>query len=185
MKIKYPKPKNYIGPYQIAEKLLFWVKEDDDNDTIADKLGAKLDSSKYFMKVIDWLAKCRRDRPKIKIDPWDTWSMDYTLAPIILHMLKQLQKSSHGAPYVDNEDVPEELRCYENPVDDVDENHFKRWDYILEEMIFAMGAIASEDSWEEQFFKNRVFDKEGYKIYSDRITRGTTLFGKYFRALWD
>ena len=35
---------------------------------------------------------------KIHIDPWDTWSMDYTLALIILPMLNQLKESKHGAP---------------------------------------------------------------------------------------
>src|SRR6056300_1762589 len=47
---------------------------------------------------------------KIRIDPWDTWSMDHTLAPIILPMLKQLKETKHGAPYVDPKDVPIELR---------------------------------------------------------------------------
>ena len=51
-----------------------------------------------------------KQKTKIKINSWDTWSMDYTLAHIILPMLKQLKKTHHGAPYVDNTDVPKKLR---------------------------------------------------------------------------
>jgi hypothetical protein len=49
-------------------------------------------------------------KKSIRIDPWDTWSMDHTLADIILPMLKQLRKTQHGAPCTDDEDVPEHLR---------------------------------------------------------------------------
>jgi hypothetical protein len=63
----------------------------------------------------------------VKIDPWDTWSMDHTLAPIILPMLKQLKATKHGAPYVDLDDRPEELKA-ERPTDyDVDEHHIGSW----------------------------------------------------------
>ena len=50
-----------------------------------------------------------KQRKSIKIDPWDTWNMDHTLAEIILPMLKQLRKTQLGAPYTDD-DVPEEIR---------------------------------------------------------------------------
>ena len=52
----------------------------------------------------------RPDRDiQVQIDPWDTWSMDHTLAHIILPMLKQLRNTKHGSPNVDNTDVPEYL----------------------------------------------------------------------------
>ena len=38
----------------------------------------------------------------VKIDYWDTWSMDHTLSYIIVPMLKQLKATKHGAPYVDD-----------------------------------------------------------------------------------
>jgi len=107
--------------------------------------------SKGIMWVLD------RVHPKIeyvKIDRWDTWSMDHTLAPIILPMLKQLQKTKHGSPGVDDEDVPEELKSTSAPPKenewDTDENWFKRWDWVLDEMIFAFECKV-DDSWEEAF----------------------------------
>jgi hypothetical protein len=70
-------------------------------------------------------------KKSIRIDPWDTWSMDHTLADIIYPMLKQLRKTAHGAPCTDDEDVPEHLRSTKAKPKknewDVDEFHFKRW----------------------------------------------------------
>ena len=56
-------------------------------------------------------------------------------------MLRQLRETKHGAPYTDDADVPEELRKSAAPPTehewDTDDNHFKRWDWILDEMIFS------------------------------------------------
>ncbi len=57
-----------------------------------------------------------KNEPKVSvhIDDFDTWSMDHTLAPIILPMLVQLQETKHGAPMVEMLDVPKELRATKN-----------------------------------------------------------------------
>ena len=53
------------------------------------------------------------------------------------------------APLVDDEDVPEELRSTAAPAKendwDVDENHFKRWDWVLDEMIWAFEQALNYD----------------------------------------
>ena len=53
--------------------------------------------------------------------------MDHTLAMIIVPMLKQLKETKHGAPFVDDEDVPEELKSTSAPAKendwDTDDNH--------------------------------------------------------------
>src|SRR6056300_10124 len=94
---------------------------------------------------------------KVHIDKWDTWSMDHTLAPIILPMLKQLKETKHGAPYVESADVPKELRinvhqkvAYKKD-GTTDENFFKRWDWILDEMIWAFEQKC-RDHWEEDYY---------------------------------
>lgn len=124
------------------------------------------------------------NNPRIEeviIEPFDTWSMDHTLSLIIVPMLKQLKETQHGAPYVDDEDVPEEIRSTSAPPKendwDVDGNHFKRWEWVMDEMIWAFTQI-KEDEIDPT-------DMEEYKIRNDRIKRGTTLFGKYYKGLWD
>jgi hypothetical protein len=95
----------------------------------------------------------------VRIDRWDTWSMDSTLAAIVLPMLRQLQDTKHGAPHVDDEDVPEVLRSTaaepkENEWD-TDSNHFLRWDWVLDEMIWAFEQKVADDA-EGQFFDQIV-----------------------------
>jgi len=123
-------------------------------------------------------------RVNVRIDPWDTWSMDNTLAHIILPMLEQLVDTKNGAPYVDDEDVPEELRSTSAPPKedeyDVDANHFSRWDWVLDEMIYAFRAKVED---EEPYFKFE--DPERAMKESERRRNGFRLFGKYYESLWD
>ncbi len=89
---------------------------------------------------------------QITIDKWDTWSMDHTLALIVLPMLKQLKETKHGAPVVDNDDVPKELRMPEGWKDErcnvdgeTDPHFFVRWDYVMNEMIYAFQSKLEDD----------------------------------------
>jgi hypothetical protein len=158
------------------------------------------------------IAKLQGERViKIQIDPWDTWSVDHTLSMIILPMLKQLKETQHGAPFVDDEDVPDELKSTSAPAKendwDTDDNHFKRWDYILPCMIWSFEKLVDDD-WEKEFSsgnhetltikredglyemikgENDTFtiDHEGMKKVNDRIQNGLRLFAKHYRGLWD
>ena len=119
----------------------------------------------------------------VKIDKFDTWNMDVTLAYIIVPMLKQLKKVKHGAPFVDNEDVSDELRASDEDLHtyskngETDEHYFDRWDYVMDEMIFAF-----QSKLDEQFFSDDIIN---YDAYTDRINNGFKLFGKYYNGLWD
>ena len=74
-------------------------------------LEAIEDAIQSVYNVVNWAWLDRRTQTtKVRIDKWDTWSMDHTLAHIVLPMLVQLKESKHGAPYVYPEDVPTELR---------------------------------------------------------------------------
>ena len=179
MKIYLSKPRyHWISPYTMLDYAFFWTdwsrcsrnkslqRTIDDLDTV--KAGGKSsyverpewcdrwsDRLEPISKAIMWvLDRVHPEIKIIKIDRWDTWSMDHTLSPIILPMLKQLKEAKHGAPFVDDEDVPEHLRSTAAPAKenewDTDENHFKRWDWAMDEMIFAFECKV-DDSWEEPF----------------------------------
>jgi hypothetical protein len=183
------------------EVVFFWRKIDYD-EPIIDKWSDRLAPvCQGIQKVLDFI------HPKInyvKIDRWDTWSMDYTLSFIIVPMLKQLKETKHGAPFVDDEDVPEELKSTSAPPKenewDTDENHFKRWDWALNEMIWAFEQNLDHDS-EDKFFDHAEWDEKekdfgknlhkikidqvGLKAHQDRKANGFRLFGKYYQGLWD
>lgn len=215
MKVYFSKYRDHwLSPYVILEKVFFWRDIDYDEPIIekwADRLAPICRAIQSFLDFI------HPEIRYVKIDKWDTWSMDYTLGIIILPMLKQLRDTKHGAPFVDDEDVPEELKSTSAPPKDnewgTDANHFKRWDWVLDEMIFAFESKLDE-SWRKQFEsgvhdlytepcewdengKPKLYemkkgpndtyhcDYEGMKVVEDRIQNGFRLLGKYFQSLWD
>ena len=214
MKVKIKKYATWLGPYQLVEKIFFWARQ-------KDALGIEREAD-WVYNIGDWLAHTwfggwwsgvannwthyhGKRQVKVRIDPWDTWSMDHTLAYIVLPMLKQLKETKHGAPVVNNRDVPKELRS-DAIEGDVSATHFQKWDWVLDEMIFAFES--KHNDWEEQFHAGKddtrwidldngmsemvkgpndtfKIDWVGRKAYQKRITNGFRLFGTYFENLWD
>ena len=148
------------------------------------------DGIQNVYNIFNWIWFDRRtQKVKVRIDKWDTWSMDHTLAPIILPMLKQLKETKHGAPYVYPEDVPAKLRPTKNELLDytrkseTDTKWFDRWDYVLDEMIWAFEQKCRDD-WMSDFNYNK-WDTEGANAHQKRMSQGFALFGKYYENLWD
>lgn len=191
MKVKIGPYINWLGPFQLAEKILFWMDKDDERvhnlgnffayGTFKPKKCDSLEDAwdeheTWLYKLLQWIHDKKRRKIVVRIDPYDTWSMDHTLAHIILPMLKQLKATKHGSPGVDNEDVPAVLHApagYQGY--DIDPNWHKRWDWVMDEMIWAF----------EQIVKDPEVSVEDYKEHYERVKRGTTLFGKYYQGLWD
>ena len=236
MKVNIGPYTNWFGPYQLAELLCFWVKKVPDEYGYKDKpewvhnFGTWLSEDKngkssllndFFL----WIDGHKKRKIKIHIDKYDTWSMDHTLAHIILPMLKQLRDTKHGSPLVDAEDVSEELRMtgYDDGSSQFrlkfeDDEHYekdswdithRRWEWVLNEMIFAFEHLI-DDSWEEAYRSGHIdmefvpcednpklsqmvdgpnhtykCDYDGMKKVYDRMDNGFRLFGKYYRGLWD
>lgn len=152
----------------------------------------------YHHWLYDWFGYTPKRKEKIRIDKYDTWSMDHTLAPIILPMLKQLKETKHGAPYVDPDDCPKDLRPKEQDEYGTDDTHFGRWDWVLDEMIWAFEQKCRDD-WTEDYYGPYIrsedgsmfggrfewTDDEGRKAHQERMSNGFRLFGKYYENLWD
>ena len=158
------------------------------------KIGNYPNHRFYHNWLYNWFGYSPKQKTSIKIHKWDTWSMDHTLAPIILPMLVQLKETKHGAPWVDDEDVPEELRSTSAPPKeneyDTDDFHFKRWDWILGEMIWAFEHKSKEmDAGDICADKCANFGdpvcKACMKETQERLTNAFALFGKYYENLWD
>ena len=137
------------------------------------------------------------------LDKWDSWSADHTIALIAAPLLQQLKLTKHGSGGVDDDDVPEELRSTSAPPKenewDIDDNWHKRWDWVLDEMIWAMTEHADGMGEQKFFDHSEVVDEAdimeqmaqikcdhvGLDAYGKRKQRGFELFGKYFQNLWD
>lgn len=184
MKVYIGPYRNWLGPYQLADYLQkIGVSED-----TCEKIGDWLCDTP-IEKFLIWFDRRKKRKIKIHIDRWDTWSADHTLALIILPMLKQIKESKHGAPQVDNEDVPEELRDNAeeqtkfNNTGHPSDKFFERWDYILDRMIYSFEHVLDTE-WESEYFSNGQYNREGYMARKEKIQNGLTLFGKYFQSLW-
>lgn len=133
-----------------------------------------------YNHTVNMLFDRREQRILVRIDRWDTWAMDYTLAKIILPMLKQLKATKHGAPLVEMQDRPKHLTGGAIDEYGLDEHHFEAWDWALDEMIYAFDCKANKD---ETYF--RLVDPDEVKAENARIHNGFVLFGKYYEGLWD
>jgi len=238
MKVYIGPYKNWFGPYHLAEKILFWMDKDKDDRvhnfgewlahgsvepepefrTGMDILSRKERPNTLLYRFLLWVESKRKRKIKIHIDPYDTWGMDSTLSMIILPMLKQLQATKHGAPLVDDDDVPEHLRSTaaeprENEWD-TDSNHFLRWDWVMDELIWTFEQLHPDCDWEDQYRTGEydlrsvpcewdeagkptlyqmkdgpnhtaVINYEGMKAHQERINNGLRLFGRYYQGLWD
>jgi hypothetical protein len=173
MKVWTSKYRNHwVSPYTVVEYVFFWTawsKCGRDRGIVEDK--DFVDHPAWVEQVTVYLDPICRAWAKfldivhprieyIKLDRWDTWSMYNTLADIILPMLKQLSESKHGAPFVDDDDVPEEFRSTsakkltkkQKDNGEIDEFHFARWDWVLCEMIWAFSQVAGEGDWENKYY---------------------------------
>lgn len=213
MKIKMGPYKNWIGPYQIADIVFFWLEKypDDKLDKrwdyqLHDRFGNWL-AKTWVMGFCEWIASKRKRKIKIHIDNYDVWSMEHTLSMIILPMLKELKANKMGYGWIDDEDAPEHIRSTApgaregiNNSWDWDRYAQDRHDYVMREMIWTFQQLSLDDH-ESQFYdhsecenpaddintqiRKLKVDQAGLDAHNKRIDNGLRLFAKYFRSLWD
>lgn len=182
MKVSIGPYRNWFGPYQIAKTILFWMDEDSDTvDKFYNWLAFNKDGSdSRISKFCRWIAKKHDRRIKVRIDHYDTWGMDHTLAYIILPMLKQLKATKHGSPYVDQEDLPVELRLTKREQKVFDEGHWNKKIKATEEEIDAASKkFHAQFDWvlDQMIWSfERQFDEENeHKHYYDPYVEGEPL----------
>jgi hypothetical protein len=222
-----------IGPYRDGIRVWKWEDKwlernhgkryydvEEEDYTFVDKVVVKSISGIQWAldKTINVFLN-RKRKVDIRIDYYDVWSMDHTLSLIVHPMLLKLKEVKHGAPWVDDEDVPEHLRSTaakpltEKQIENgsTDDLFFDRWEYVIDEMIYAF-ASNLDDDWDDQFETGvreyinqekdddkfgRVYtmiegpnhtlkiDTEAMKAGWVRRKNGMRLFGKYYNNLWD
>jgi hypothetical protein len=198
---------HWLSPYTVLQRVLFWLDWDNISydEPWVERWSNRLEPA---CKALQWISERVRPRTEyVKIDRWDTWSMDHTLAMIALPMLRQLRETKHGAPFVDDEDVPMSLKSTSAPPKanewDTDDNHFHRWDWVLAEMIWAFEQKVCDDDESEffdhsecgdvkdfikdtnEYLSRSKVDWDGLKRHQERKANGFRLFGKYYQNLWD
>jgi len=211
MKVHIRNYSGYLGPYQTVRKLFSWFEERDKHglpvtpDWVDDFATGY--ASTWIGRGHEWLAEKYQSwqesrRVRVHIDLWDSWSADHTLADIILPVLIDLKRSKQGAPAVDAEDVPENLRPGKLEIElyekdgTTDALFFKRWDYVLDEIIWAFSEHVKDwDESEGKFWTGThdtvltPVDKDGNEIAREdaklfRMDRGPNDTSEWDKEGW-
>jgi hypothetical protein len=111
---------------------------------------------------------------EIRIDSWDCWNLDYTLALIIAPALKKLKELQHGFPCEFSEiDIREDGVNYGGNGGGVE-----AWNVILDKMINAFEEIINDEDADNSSY---LYNEEKRAM----VQEGLDLFAKYYFALWD
>jgi len=143
--------------YEMWRGESYFLKEAD--YTWYDKIVFEIfDKLENLVRPINHWSYRRKRKIKIQIDRYDVWSADHTLALIIHPVLVELKKQKQGSPNVDDSDVPDYLKSTASPPKenewDTDNNHHARWEYVLDEMIWAFEQHTHDDCNDHQFHHN-------------------------------
>jgi hypothetical protein len=115
---------------------------------------------------------------KVEIERFDTWSLDHTLAHIILPALLQLKEEKHGVPSELVNDVGGEDWDQQDSFDFYKESHneafeiaCERWNVILDKMIWSFEQLVKDDYDSLYHHGDAKFDwVKTDKLYPNPIT---------------
>jgi hypothetical protein len=96
----------------------------------------------------------KKQRKERGWDDSETWSLDTTIARLVLPRLKRFKEVNCGYPGFLS---------------------IEKWDEILDHMIYAMEVCS-----DEELYYGCKLKKKDWK----RVSKGFKLFGKYFQNLW-
>jgi hypothetical protein len=188
-------PSSILLPFKWALNI-----SDDDYYGFEDSVQSRFKDTRIG-KWLQYMSYRSNSRRYIKIDRWDIWDAQSDLAFIIAPLLQKFRADMRGIPYTNRVDAPH--------IDTEDGHDAARWEWILDEMIFAFKAI-NDPRRENQFYSGELswhfetveldgqtfrefkedskstfeIDREGQKAYEERVANGLRLFGVYYQSLW-
>ena len=117
-------------------------------------------------------------RIDIQIDPFDTWSLDHTLATIILPALIQLKNTKHGVPggLTDRVGGDFDNNLVFDFIKEDDAEVFNQlcdsWDDVLDKMIWSFLQLSIEDDYDNKYHHGKMETDwvESDYTYTDPIT---------------
>jgi len=184
---------NHISAYTLFDKYVSWkYKEpywqvDPDNMTKVDKVVERI--CDHIQTVLNYtinkLIGGLERKVKVRIDKYDTWSMDHTLSFIIHPMLVQLRDTNHGYFTPDPEDVPHLGKGEETDHGHSDSLAQERYNWVMDELVWTFENIKNDCDYDLFYTEEKGWNREAMDAHHERIKNGLRLFGKYYRALWD
>ena len=206
MRVKIGNYIDWFGPHHLAEAICFWAPKTKDEfgyeeyPEWVDKFGDWI-ADTWISDFLQWIYDKKTRNISIKIDKYDIWNAEHTLALVILPMLIEYRKSKRFG-------VPIGIDIAHIPIEDAEENkQMQAWNDILDKMIWSFEQIVNVEHEADMFwiekpnfedcntaadFTSKInsgtggkYDHEAWKIHNEKIQEGLDLFGKYYRNLWD
>ncbi len=118
----------------------------------------------------------------------DLWNLDYAIAKKVLPMLKAYRKMDRVGTPIDVFDEP-----YKETYSDDDSNKaIKKWNEILDKMIYAFTYILHEDDEKYRSYLGFEYKENNFmptqesreKVWG-KYKEGMNLFAEHFTGLWD
>jgi hypothetical protein len=114
----------------------------------------------------------------VQIDPFDTWSLDHTIASIILPALIQLKNTKHGVPSGFTNRVGGDFddHLVFDFIKEDDTEVFNqlcdKWDEALDKMIWSFLQLSIEDDYDNNYHHGKMETDwvESDYTYTDPIT---------------
>ena len=115
----------------------------------------------------------------IKIDNFDTWSLDHTLSLIIFPALLQLKNTKQGIPSELNDSVGGDadnnlvFDFINEDADEVFDKACKKWDEIFDKIIWSFLQIGIEDDYDSQYHHGEIdigWEKLPDSLYTNPVT---------------
>lgn len=141
-----------------------------------------------FVRIDDYNQDCEQKRHiSVQIEDFDVYSMDTTLAHIIVPMLKKLKGVKVGIPgdiihefHQFNDQKHLELGLSQKELDDLEfERAEQKWNEIMDKMIWSFEQAMND--YEDLYCGASCGDFESYE---KKLAEGFNLFGRYYRSLW-
>jgi hypothetical protein len=147
-----------------------------------------------YVRIDDFPEDCEQERvADVQIEEHDLWSLDSTLAMVILAALKKFKEAQQnpfaGTPGKVFHEVEDEIYdCKTIDMFDLEERELlvqtaaqRRWGEILDKMIWSFENIVNE-GWVD--LPLDVDSQRKIREYEARLQEGIDLFARYFRSLW-
>lgn len=161
--------KVHIGKPPSGYSLYGWLREFF-GETVADYIFNRWAEKPLYMKIETFVCNLlnRQRKVFVRIDPWDSWSADYTLAVVILPVLQSVRKEKQGVPA---QFLPNSWEYSEEEFSAAQ----KQWEDVLDKMILAFHNVLEDEI---------MYGTEQQERVAKEIEEGLRLFAKHYRSLW-
>lgn len=106
----------------------------------------------------------KNGKTNVRVDYWDMWELDITLAKIIYPCLVKFKENLDGHP---------------------GDLTFEQWEEVLDKIAWSMNEIIKDDYLIQYCIQEGEYEWDKIDEHENKMQEGCELLGRYFRNLWE